>query len=98
VKNYTIKRYHEDDYANWNTFVSQAKNATFLFHRDFMDNGIQRMIHYPIPPHKQKAFSNCNKLTFQITEKIHNEVLSLPISTLMTYNVEDFIIEILNTY
>lgn len=37
MKNYTIKRYQESDYDNWNTFVSQAKNATFLFHRDFME-------------------------------------------------------------
>jgi len=37
VKNYTVKRYRESDYEHWNTFVSKAKNATFLFHRDFMD-------------------------------------------------------------
>jgi hypothetical protein len=37
VKNYTVKRYQEKDYDNWNAFISQAKNATFLFHRDFMD-------------------------------------------------------------
>jgi dTDP-4-amino-4,6-dideoxygalactose transaminase len=98
VKNYTIKRYQENDYANWNDFISQAKNATFFFHRDFMDNGIQTMIHYPIPPHKQKVFSNCNKFTFSITEKIHNEILSLPISPVMTYDAVDCIVEILNTY
>nr|WP_315150310.1 GNAT family N-acetyltransferase [uncultured Flavobacterium sp.] len=37
MKNYTVKRYQESDYNSWNTFVSQAKNATFLFHRDFME-------------------------------------------------------------
>jgi hypothetical protein len=37
VKNYTVKRYQKRDYVNWNAFISQAKNATFLFHRDFMD-------------------------------------------------------------
>ena len=36
MKNYSVKRYQESDYGKWNTFVSQAKNATFLFHRDFM--------------------------------------------------------------
>jgi hypothetical protein len=36
VKNYTVKRYQESDYLHWNTFIGQAKNATFLFHRDFM--------------------------------------------------------------
>lgn len=37
MKNYTVKRYQESDYNSWNTFVTQAKNATFLFHRDFME-------------------------------------------------------------
>jgi hypothetical protein len=37
VKNYTVKLYQESDYENWNAFISQAKNATFLFHRDFME-------------------------------------------------------------
>lgn len=34
---YTIKKYDPDDYAIWNDFIGQAKNATFLFHRDFME-------------------------------------------------------------
>jgi hypothetical protein len=37
LKNYTVKRYQENDYENWNAFIGQAKNATFLFHRDFME-------------------------------------------------------------
>jgi hypothetical protein len=37
VKNYSVKLYRESDYANWNAFIGQAKNATFLFHRDFME-------------------------------------------------------------
>jgi hypothetical protein len=37
VKNYSVRPYQESDYELWNTFVSAAKNATFLFHRDFME-------------------------------------------------------------
>lgn len=37
MKNYSVKQYIEKDYADWNAFISKAKNATFLFHRDFMD-------------------------------------------------------------
>lgn len=37
MKNYTIKQYEPKDYALWNAFISTAKNATFLFHRDFME-------------------------------------------------------------
>jgi hypothetical protein len=37
VRNYSVKQYQESDYDNWNAFIGQAKNATFLFHRDFME-------------------------------------------------------------
>jgi hypothetical protein len=37
VKNYSVQKYQESDYANWNAFIGQAKNSTFLFHRDFME-------------------------------------------------------------
>jgi dTDP-4-amino-4,6-dideoxygalactose transaminase len=43
------------------------------------DNGIQTLIHYPIPPHKQQAYREFNKLSFPITEKVHEELLSLPL-------------------
>jgi hypothetical protein len=48
VKNYTVKRYQESDYLHWNTFVSKAKNATFLFHRDFMDYHKDRFEDYSL--------------------------------------------------
>ncbi|KIO51295.1 GNAT family N-acetyltransferase [Flavobacterium hibernum] len=37
MTNYTIKKYHKNDYEIWNAFIGQAKNATFLFHRDFIE-------------------------------------------------------------
>ncbi|WP_299314440.1 GNAT family N-acetyltransferase [uncultured Aquimarina sp.] len=37
MQTYTIKRYHKDDYALWNSFIDNSKNGTFLFHRDFME-------------------------------------------------------------
>jgi hypothetical protein len=48
VKNYTVKRYQESDYNSWNTFVTQAKNATFLFHRDFMEYHKSRFEDYSL--------------------------------------------------
>jgi len=63
-----------------------------------LENGIQTMIHYPIPPHQQKAFSDWNHMSFPITEKIHREVLSLPISPVLTREEVDFIVSILNQY
>lgn len=62
------------------------------------ENDIQTIIHYPIPPHKQKAYKYYNHLSFPITEKIHDEVLSLPISPVMEENEIQKIIEVLNNY
>ena len=59
---------------------------------------IETIIHYPIPPHKQKAFSNLNHLIFPITEKIHNEVLVIPIDSSLTNDEIDQIIQTLNQY
>lgn len=61
-------------------------------------NTIQTVIHYPIPVHRQKAFSEWNDLSFPITEKIHKEVLSLPMSPVLTDSDVRFVIEILNKY
>jgi len=48
VKKYTIKRYESTDYNNWNAFVDKAKNATFLFHRDFMEYHKERFQDYSL--------------------------------------------------
>ncbi len=48
------------------------------------DRGIQTLIHYPIPPHRQEAFSEWGDIRLPVTERIHREILSLPIHPLMT--------------
>jgi dTDP-4-amino-4,6-dideoxygalactose transaminase len=78
-------------------FVIRTENREEL-QQYLLKNGIQTMIHYPIPPHKQNAFPNWNNLLFPVTEKIHNEVLSLPMSPVLTIEEVDFIISILNNY
>jgi dTDP-4-amino-4,6-dideoxygalactose transaminase len=78
-------------------FVIRTVNRNDL--QDFLlKKGIETMIHYPIPPHKQKALSEWNSLSFPITEQIHQEVLSLPISPVMTMQQVDYAIQILNEY
>jgi dTDP-4-amino-4,6-dideoxygalactose transaminase len=59
---------------------------------------IQTLIHYPIPPHKQNALASWNSISFPITEAIHREVLSLPISPVMTAEQVDRIIAVINAY
>jgi dTDP-4-amino-4,6-dideoxygalactose transaminase len=78
-------------------FVIRTKSRDDL-QNYLLENGIQTMTHYPIPPHKQKAFLSWNDLYFPITEKIHNEILSLPISPVLTDDEVGFVIEVLNKY
>lgn len=63
-----------------------------------IDNGVQTLIHYPIPPHKQVAYKEWNNLSYPITEKIHEEVLSLPISPVIKQKEVEKIVEILNVF
>ena len=62
----------------WHLFVIRCKNRDDL-QKYLLENGAQTVIHYPIAPHKQSAYKEWGDLSFPITEKIHNEVLSLPI-------------------
>lgn len=62
------------------------------------DNGVQTMIHYPLPPHKQKAYSEWNQLNLPVSEQIHEEVLSLPISPVLREDEVEMIIKITNNY
>jgi dTDP-4-amino-4,6-dideoxygalactose transaminase len=78
-------------------FVVKTKFRESLI--DYLDNlGIQTLVHYPIPPHKQQAFVHLNHLKFPITEDIHNEVLSLPISPVMENWEVEYVIEALNNF
>ena len=78
-------------------FVIRTKKRQEL--QDYLlENQIETVIHYPIAPHKQKAFQNWNDLSFPISEKIHDEVLSLPMSPVLTEDEISFIIDVLNQY
>ncbi len=62
------------------------------------ENRVQTLIHYPIPPHKQKCYADWNKLSFPITEKIHAEELSLPISSVMEISEYKNVVRIINEF
>lgn len=57
------------------------------------EQGIQTLIHYPIPPHKQECYKNWNTLSYPITEQIHREELSLPISPVLTKEETEKIVD-----
>lgn len=61
-------------------------------------NGIQTTIHYPIPPHKQKCYKEWNNLSLPITEQIHREELSLPMSPCLSKEEVSYTVEKLNQF
>jgi dTDP-4-amino-4,6-dideoxygalactose transaminase len=67
----------------WHLFVIQSEYREEL-QNYLKDNGVQTLIHYPIPPHKQQAYQEWNDLSFPITERIHAQVLSLPMGPTQT--------------
>ena len=52
MKNYTVKAYQKNDFEIWNEFVLEAKNATFLFHRNFME-------------YHEERFSDCSLMVYE---------------------------------
>lgn len=81
----------------WHLFVIRTSNREKL-QQYLHSNNIQTLIHYPVPPHKQDAYKELNHLSFPITEKIHNDVLSLPVSPVMTDEEARTIVECINNY
>lgn len=63
-----------------------------------LENGVQTQIHYPVPPHKQKAYKEWNTLSFPITEKIHDEVLNLPLNTALGIDMVEEICSVVNDW
>ncbi|EDP75579.1 DegT/DnrJ/EryC1/StrS family aminotransferase [Hydrogenivirga sp. 128-5-R1-1] len=81
----------------WHVFVIRTKERDKL-QKYLQENEIQTLIHYPIPPHKQEAYKEWNDLSFPITEKIHKEVLSLPISPVMIEEEIKKVVKIVNEF
>jgi dTDP-4-amino-4,6-dideoxygalactose transaminase len=81
----------------WHLFVIRYKDRVKL-QKYLSENGVQTLIHYPIPPHKQLAYKKWNNLSYPITEQIHNEVLSLPMSPVMISQDADLVIGAINQY
>jgi|TARA_R110001583_G_scaffold170891_1_gene324344 dTDP-4-amino-4,6-dideoxygalactose transaminase len=78
-------------------FVVRVESQDF-FAKYMLDQGVEVMIHYPIPPHKQKAYMQYNHCSYPICEKLHSQVVSLPIDPTMSDKEVEYIIEVVNSY
>jgi dTDP-4-amino-4,6-dideoxygalactose transaminase len=81
----------------FHVFAIRVKSRNDL-QKYLIERGVETLIHYPTPPHRQKAFMQWDCNDFPITEKIHNEVLSLPIGAHINDEDISYIVDIINEF
>ncbi len=99
IKNYKIisaTEFKQKEHV-FHQFVIRTKDRD-NFRKYLSSNGIETLIHYPVPPHLQQAYPELRNLQLPVTEQIHNQILSIPIRPNLTEDETDYIIEKINHY
>lgn len=96
-KNITLPTLTNEDNHVWHVFVIRTNKREEL-QKYLLDNGMQTLIHYPIVPNKQEAYKEWKLNSYPISENIHDEVLSLPISPILSLDDAHRIISVINNY
>jgi len=81
----------------WHVFVVNCERRDDL-QRYLLENEVQTLIHYPVPPHKQPAYLELNQKSLPVTELLHSRVLSLPISPILSQADVSKIIQLCNDF
>ena len=81
----------------WHLFVIRSAMREQL-QQYLTKEGVQTLIHYPIAPHKQAAYKEWNQHNLPLTEQIHDQVLSLPISPVISDQEAETVIKIINQF
>lgn len=81
----------------WHIFAVRTENRD-EFQKYLDSKGIQTLIHYPTPPHKQGAYKEWENKSYPISEEIHRTILSLPISPVLTDEEVQKVVEVINEY
>tara|TARA_R110002072_G_scaffold289873_2_gene457223 strand:- start:21145 stop:22251 length:1107 start_codon:yes stop_codon:yes gene_type:complete len=81
----------------WHLFVIQVKRRD-KFQAYLNSHGIENLIHYPIPIHKQEAYKEFSQSSFKITENLQEEIISLPINSVLENSEYEKVIETSNLY
>lgn len=93
----TLPHLTEEKAHVWHLFVIRSKKRSEL-QAYLTEQGVQTLIHYPIPPHKQQAYSVWNNISLPLTEQIHEQVLSLPLDPTMTDQTVTEVIKAINGF
>ena len=94
-KNIILPKVIEPKNHVWHLFVIRAHKRDEL-QAYLRKHGIQTLIHYPIPAHRQNAYKEWNSFHYEITDEIHKTVLSLPISSIINFKEVEYIAKQLN--
>lgn len=86
---------YEETAHVWHLFVIRCQKRDEL-QKYLKEKGVETLIHYPIPPHRQLAYEEMKKESFPISERIHNEVLSLPMSQVLEDDEAGYVVDVLN--
>lgn len=81
----------------WHIFAVRTPERD-SFQKYLQQNGVQTLIHYPTPPHKQLCYKEWNNRSYPITEEIHRTIISLPMSPVMTEEEVKQVTDIINAY
>lgn len=81
----------------WHVFAVTCKERDRL-NKWLTDHGIQTNIHYPTPPHKQGAYAELSNLSSPVSERMHREILSLPLSPVLADSEIDEVIQCMNSF
>ena len=81
----------------WHVFVIRCEQREVL-QKYLLEHGIQTLIHYPIPPHQQQAYKEWNMDSYQVSEMIHQQVMSLPMGPTITDEQVAAVIKACNSF
>lgn len=92
-----LPQVYDENAHVWHIFAVRTEERD-KFQQYLADHGVQTLIHYPTPPHKQGAYREWEGLSYPISEEIHRTELSLPISPVLEQEEVCKIVEVLNEY
>lgn len=89
---------HDDEENHvWHLFVVKVKERSHL--KEYLEsNHVLTLIHYPIPPYNQEAFSGYFQGNWTVSTVLHNEVISLPMSPTMSQDDVEYVVRVINNY
>lgn len=92
-----LPKVYDENACVWHCFVVRTEKRD-EFQAYLSENGVQTIIHYPTPPHKQGAYKEWANHSYPVSEEIHRTIISLPISPVMSDEEVNKVIEVVNGY